>query len=187
LVLITADHGGQGTGHTASQGLVNWEVPFVVSGPSVPDGVELPPGTLRDVATTALWHLGVDPLATNVDGKVRGIAYGPPNGVIGDLNQDGAIDLADYAAFLAGYSTPLLDQSPAARHALGDLDDDGRHSVRDFLEFQTRFDAWRGPGGFAAARAEAGHVPEPFAIRVALFAASGLLAVHPARLRRREL
>ena len=38
LVIVTADHGGQGTGHNAGQGLINWEVPFVVSGNSVPDG-----------------------------------------------------------------------------------------------------------------------------------------------------
>ena len=74
LVLITADHGGEGTSHFASQGLINWEVPFVISGDSVPAGTMLPQGTLRDVATTALWHLGVDPFGTNVDGRVRGIA-----------------------------------------------------------------------------------------------------------------
>ena len=43
LVIITADHGGQGTGHDASQGLINWEVPFVISGNNVPDGAQLRP------------------------------------------------------------------------------------------------------------------------------------------------
>ena len=113
LVLISADHGGQGTSHFASQGLINWEVPFVISGPSVADGVQLAQGTLRDVVPTALWHLGIDPFALGLDGTVRGLVVGPPNGIIADLNQDGVVagdgsgpaSTDDVTTFVTGWMT----------------------------------------------------------------------------------
>jgi hypothetical protein len=79
LVMVAADHGGeQGSFvHVASQGPINWEVPFIISGASVPDGAALERGTLRDIAPTALWHLGIDPLPTTMEGHVVGILNVP--------------------------------------------------------------------------------------------------------------
>jgi hypothetical protein len=140
LVLVTADHGGEGTSHFASQGLINWEVPFIVSGDSVPAGTLLPQGTLRDVATTALWHMGVDPFGAAVDGHVRGIPFGPPNGLAGDVNQDGVIAgngtgpaaTDDVTAFVQGWlssgHTSVLD---AFTH--GDLNLDRTTDLRDWI------------------------------------------------------
>lgn len=139
LVIITADHGGQGTSHNASQGLVNWEVPFVVSGNSVPNGVQLGQGTLRDVVPTALWHLGIDPFALGLDGTVRGLAVGPPNGIIADLNQDGVVSgdgrgpaaTDDVTTFVAGWLT-TGGGSIAERYARGDINLDGITNLADW-------------------------------------------------------
>ncbi|MCA9258709.1 MAG: hypothetical protein KDA61_05900, partial [Planctomycetales bacterium] len=78
-----------------------------------------------------------------------------------DLNFDGAVDILDYEAFLAGYNQSLVGKTGAEAHNLGDLDGDLRHSVADFQEFKRQFDQQRGPGAFAAALAAAAAVPEP--------------------------
>jgi hypothetical protein len=97
-----------------------------------------------------------------------------------DLNYDGAVNIGDYAKFLDGYgSTSLTGKLLAERHNLGDLNDDGRFSVLDFLEFKRRFDEIRGAGAFAAMLAA---VPEPTA--AGLLLAAGLAAcVHRRRAR----
>jgi hypothetical protein len=79
-----ADHGGVPGSfiHVASQGPSNWEVPFIISGPNVSDGALLEQGTLRDIATTALWHLGIDPSATTVEGNVVGITVPEPSAIV---------------------------------------------------------------------------------------------------------
>jgi hypothetical protein len=166
LVIITADHGGQGTGHDASQGLVNWEVPFVLSGNSVPDGVQLAQGSLRDVVPTALWHLGVDPFALNLDGTVRGLVVGPPNGIVADLNQDGVVagngsgpaTSDDVTAFVAGW----LSQGGgniAARYSRGDLNFDGMTDLADWAILNRE-----SPSLGLAALARLTNVPEPTAM-----------------------
>ena len=163
LVMITADHGGQGTGHDAGQGLINWEVPFVVSGPSVPDGVSLTQGTLRDVVPTALWHLGIDPFALNLDGTVRGLTISPPNGIIADINQDGVVAgdgkgtalTDDVTAFVNGWLT-TGSGNITQRYARGDLNFDGITDIADWA-ILNRENSSLG----AAARARLTNVPEP--------------------------
>jgi hypothetical protein len=139
LVIITADHGGQGTGHHAGQGLINWEVPFVISGNSVPDGVQLGQGTLRDVVPTALWHLGIDPYSLGLDGGVRGVNVGPPNGVVADLNQDGVVagdgtgpaTTDDVTAFVTGWMS-VGTGSIVDRYARGDINFNGITDLGDW-------------------------------------------------------
>jgi type I phosphodiesterase/nucleotide pyrophosphatase len=171
LVIITADHGGQGTGHDASQGLINWEVPFVLSGNSVPDSILLPQGTLRDVVPTALWHLGVDPFALNLDGTVRGLVIEPPNGIIGDLNQDGVVAgngtgpaaSDDVTAFVAGWLTQGTG-SIAARYLRGDLNFDGITDIGDWAILNRQ-----NPAMGAAAMARLANVPEPTVLMLFMF------------------
>jgi hypothetical protein len=139
LVMITADHGGQGTGHHAGQGLINWEVPFVISGSSVVDGTQLGQGTLRDVVPTALWHLGIDPFALGLDGTVRGLNVSPPNGIIADLNQDGAVagngtgpaETDDVTTFVNGWLS-VGAGSIADRYARGDINLNGVTDLADW-------------------------------------------------------
>lgn len=172
LVLITADHGGQGTSHFASQGLINWEVPFVISGDDVPSGAVLPQGTLRDVATTALWHLGIDPFGTKVDGRVRGLPFGPPNGIAGDVNQNGVVagngtgpaDTDDVTAFVQGWLT-TDHQSVLEAFTHGDLNLDRKTDLSDWVILHRL-----NPAMAAAARALIA-VPEPASATLLVIAA----------------
>ena len=68
-VLLTADHGGNGTAHRRRDGDDTWNVPFACRGPGV---VARPIGqavTLLDVAPTVLAILGASPLP-NAEGHV---------------------------------------------------------------------------------------------------------------------
>ena len=164
LVMMISDHGGQGTGHTASQGLINWQVPFVISGPAVPDGAALKQGTLRDLVPTALWHLGVDPFSTPVDGQVVGIPFGSPNGIVGDLNQDGVVSgngkgpvaTDDVTAFVQGWLTsnhPTVAES----YFKGDLNLDRVTDLKDWI-ILNKLDPAMGQAVFSSLA-----VPEPAA------------------------
>jgi hypothetical protein len=171
LVLISADHGGQGTGHDASQGTINWHVPYVISGNSVPDGVQLGQGTLRDIVPTALWHLGVDPFALGLDGTVRGLDVGPPNGIIADLNQDGAVSgngsgpaaTDDVTAFVSGWLV-VGGGSIVTRYSRGDINLNGVTDLADWAILNRENPAL----GAAAMRHLAG-IPEPSTLILFLF------------------
>jgi hypothetical protein len=96
-------------------------------------------GTLRDVVPTALWHLGIDPFALNLDGTVRGLAVNPPNGIVADLNQDGIVAgdgtgpaaTDDVTAFVAGWLSEG-GGGIAERYARGDLNFDGITDLGDW-------------------------------------------------------
>jgi hypothetical protein len=143
--------------------LINWEVPFVVSGPSVTDGVSLPQGTLRDVVPTALWHIGIDPFALNLDGTVRGLTVSPPSGIVADINQDGIVAgdgkgpalSDDVTAFVSGWLT-TGGGNIAQRYARGDLNFDGITDIADWA-ILNRENSSLG----AAAIARLASVPEP--------------------------
>ncbi|MBX3435329.1 MAG: alkaline phosphatase family protein [Pirellulales bacterium] len=176
LVIVTSDHGGSGNSHSAGQGLINWEVPFIVSGPSVPGGTTLVPGTLRDVATTALWHMGVDPFSVPVDGRVQGLAFGPPNGIVGDVNQDGVVsgdgsgppESDDVAAFVRGWLT-TGHGSVAEAYAHGDLNLDRVTDLADWI-ILNRLDP---AAGLAVMRALSPSVPEPTGLALGAVALAG--------------
>lgn len=141
LVLVTADHGGTlgEFGHYAEQGPENWEVPFIASGPSVAPGAPMQRGSLRDIAATALWHLGVDPFLAGLDGTVRGLTVAPPSGVVGDFNGDGVLfgdgagspDIDDVATFLLNWRA-IGGGSVADRYARGDINLDGVTDLADW-------------------------------------------------------
>ncbi|QDT67817.1 phosphoglyceromutase [Planctomycetes bacterium MalM25] len=184
LVLITADHGAaEGAfNHTADQGPANWEVPFIAAGPSVTPGAPMQPGTLRDLASTALWHLGIDPFLAGLDGTVRGLTVEPPTGVVGDLNGDGVLLGDGTGPAAADDVTTFLDNwlatgsgGVADRYARGDLNFDGRTDLSDWALFN-RLDPSMGQAVLARLQG----VPEPSACLLLSIAA--LLALH----RRRE-
>jgi hypothetical protein len=178
LIMITADHGGQGLGHDASQGLINWEVPFVISGPSVADGVQLAQGTLRDIVPTALWHLGVDPFALGLDGTVRGLSVGPPNGLVADLNQDGVVAgdgtgppaTDDVTTFVRGWLT-MGAGGIVARYSRGDINLDGITDLADWA-ILNGVNSTIG----AAAMSQLSQVPEPTTLPL-LFLAIQLILI----------
>ena len=73
LVLVTTDHGGEGTDH-GPQDAVNQTIFFIAWGPDVAPATLSSDLTHMATATTALAHLGVEPKPEwNLDGKVVGI------------------------------------------------------------------------------------------------------------------
>ena len=96
-----------------------------------------------------------------------------------DLNFNGSIEIGDYAAFLAGYNVNLTGKTRAQQYNLGDLDADGKHSVKDFLAFKTQYDLALGSGAFAAALAA---VPEPSTTALGLI--GGVVGLFASRRRR---
>ncbi len=76
-----------------------------------------------------------------------------------DFNFDGKVSLPDYATFLANYSISLTGKTAAEQYNLGDLDRDGKHTVRDFVQFQQLFKLVR----VADALAAGVEIPEPTA------------------------
>jgi hypothetical protein len=75
-----------------------------------------------------------------------------------DLNFNGTLTAADWAAFLTGAYTNLSGLSKAESYAFGDLDGDGDNDFIDFRLFKQDYDAANGVGAFVAM---AGIVPEP--------------------------
>lgn len=53
------------------------------------------------------------------------------NGVVGDLNQSGALDLVDYELFLASWRSDTSGLTASERYLLGDLDLNGVSEIRD--------------------------------------------------------
>src|SRR5262245_48100397 len=76
-----------------------------------------------------------------------------------DLNYNGAVEIGDWMTFKAGFGVSLTGKTIAARHNLGDLDDDGLHTFSDFQQFESRYNAEFGQGAFVQMLAAA--VPEP--------------------------
>lgn len=173
LVLISADHGGAfgAFGHVASQGPINWEVPMVVSGPSVANGSSLSQGSLRDMSTTALWHLGIDPFATTTEGSIIGIPLAP-NGIEGDVNQDGVVSgdgtgpaaSDDVTAFVQGWMTSGHSSVPQA-YGKGDLNLDRTTDLDDWIILH-QLD----PAMALSALAAIQSIPEPSTVLIALAA-----------------
>jgi hypothetical protein len=96
-----------------------------------------------------------------------------------DLNFNGSIEIGDYATFLAGYNVNLTGKTRAQQYNLGDLDADGKHTVKDFLAFKTQYDLALGAGAFAAALAA---VPEPSTTALGLI--GGVVGLFASRRRR---
>ena len=96
-----------------------------------------------------------------------------------DLNFNGSVEIGDYAAFLAGYNVNLAGKTRAQQYNLGDLDADGKHTVKDFLAFKTQYDLANGAGAFAAALAS---VPEPSTTALGLI--GGVVGLFASRRRR---
>ena len=75
LILLSADHGGKGTGHSGGHNVPEiLTIPFIVSGTNVSRGPIKEQVYVVDIPTTALHHLGVKMAAEwKLDGKVIGL------------------------------------------------------------------------------------------------------------------
>ena len=68
---------------------------------------------------------------------------------LGDLNFDGALDLEDWLAFLAGHGGDFAGLPPDDAYAMGDLDGDLDNDLDDFVMFYNAYDTINGAGSMA--------------------------------------
>jgi hypothetical protein len=101
-------------------------------------------------------------------------------GVLGDLDSDGTINVADWMLFRAGQQVNMTGMTAAQARALGDLDGDFRNDHADFAVFKAMFDAVNGAGAFATLLSE---VPEPSSLVLSAF----MIVAASLRQRRRAL
>jgi hypothetical protein len=94
----------------------------------------------------------------------------PAAGTSADVNLDGAVNIADWQAFLAGAFGHFTGLSQRDAFRLGDLDLDCDNDVSDFRYFKTAYNLANGAGSFAGLL----QVPEPSA---GLLAAIAFMAV----------
>jgi hypothetical protein len=108
-------------------------------------------------------------------------AFGPlqpvPQMLVGDLDKDGDVDLADYAAYLSGLHADLSGLTSDAAYRKGDMNSDGVNDFNDFVLFRQAYDIAHGAGSFAAL----GAVPEPTIIALVLLGAIGSLVMQGRR------
>ena len=103
-------------------------------------------------------------------------------GLLGDLNSDGAVNVADWMLFRAGQQTNMTGLTQAQARSLGDLDGDFRNDHADFVLFKATFDAVNGAGSFVGMLAA---VPEPSSL--ALCSLAFFAAAWPRSQRRRPI
>ena len=101
-------------------------------------------------------------------------------GLLGDLNSDSAVNVADWMLFRNGQQVNMTGMTRAQAMALGDLDGDFRNDHGDFVLFKATFEYLNGAGSFAAMLAA---VPEPATLFLALI--GGSLMAGQSRRRRR--
>lgn len=78
--------------------------------------------------------------------------------LVGDLNRDGQLTVADWQTYVANASASLTGLSPVEAYLAGDLNGDGVNNLEDTDLFITTFESFNGAGSFAAAIQA---VPEP--------------------------
>lgn len=121
--------------------------------------------------SAVLWLAGEYTTFVEYDLEVIGLINGGtdalPEFIVGDLNFDGSIDLADADRFVQNLHTDLTGLNPQAAYERGDLDGDLNSGYEDLLLFRQAYNNANGPGALAAALVS---VPEPSSAAIALLA-----------------
>ena len=73
-------------------------------------------------------------------GHRRLTAFEPINGVFGDLNSDGTLDLSDFALYLSGLHANLSGLTAEQAFMKGDLNGDLSNDFDDFVLFRQAYD-----------------------------------------------
>ncbi len=123
--------------------------------------------------TALLWFRGAYSSYTNYNARIVGLTEFEPIQTfeIGDLNRDGAVDLVDFAQYLAGLHADLSHLTPDEAAAQGDLNGDLRNDYADFVLFRSAYEAAHGRGSLAGGLA----VPEPGAVQAVAAGAVGVV------------
>lgn len=99
-----------------------------------------------------------------IEGTIEFVGNNDTNFEFLDLNFDGAIDILDWETFKTGYGTDIAGLTEAFRYAKSDLNNDGFHSLEDYVEFQRVYETVNGAGSFATRLSGGNNVPEPSSI-----------------------
>ena len=185
-IVLSADHGGEGTENSTASNVNNYSIPFYAWGAGVSagdiysfnNGERTNPGTSRpdynslgqpirngDSGNLAVFLLGLDA----IPGSLMNSNHTMRVAMSGDYNVDNSVDSDDLGVWRANFGH--------AHHAHRELgDDNGDHDVdgADFL-------AWQRQVGAPASDVPNGQVPEPATLTLMVLAAAGW------RLRRRRL
>jgi hypothetical protein len=165
-IVLSADHGGEGTGHSTASSANNYTIPFYAWGAGVAagdiyafnNGIRTNPGTSRpdynaagqpirngDSGNLAVFLLGLDAISGSLMNSNHTMRVAMP----GDYNVDNSVDAEDLMVWSANFGH--------AHHAHRELgDDNGDHDVdgADFLSWQRQL-------GTVASAGASTTVPEP--------------------------
>jgi type I phosphodiesterase/nucleotide pyrophosphatase len=180
IIILTADHGGTGTGHDIPTIAANYTIPLLVWGPGVAPSADLyglnptsrlDPGTGRpgysaagqpirngDTGNLALHLLGLGSVDGSTINASQDLVVVSVFATDFDANQ--AVDSDDLIIWQAGYGTVT-----GATLANGDATLDGSVDGQDFLKWQREY------GSSLVSRATA--VPEPHCVLLVLLAIAG--------------
>jgi hypothetical protein len=112
-------------------------------------------------------------------GLVNFTGHGGVPHLVGDLNVDGTIGVADWTIFRTNQHADLSASSPAEAYRRGDLNEDVANNHTDFVLFKTAFDSANGAGAFDAMVAS---IPEPSSMFLVVGAGLFMLpSLRPAR------
>ncbi|MGI9429048.1 MAG: hypothetical protein ACR2NM_10345, partial [Bythopirellula sp.] len=118
-------------------------------------------------------------IGTTFDAVVVDTGIGPPP-VLGDLDGDLLVNIADWLVFRANLRMDTSALSPGDQLRIGDFDNSGLISLEDYIAFVDIYDAANGLGAFDALT----QVPEPVSLTLLGFGSMVLTGFRLKTLRR---
>jgi hypothetical protein len=152
-IVLTADHGGEGNGHTTEESPANYTVPMFLWGPGIPAGADLytlftnrfdpmmtrpdynaaqQPLRNGDTGNLSLALLGLPPIPGSFMLPALSL---PTERIPGDADGNGTVDRADFLALAEHFGT-----TSDAVWENGDFDEDGKIGLADLRILQAHLE-----------------------------------------------